>query len=394
MLAAGIDVFSTVNVQHLESLNDQVAELTGVRVRETFPDSVLSRADEVVLVDVTPPALIERLRHGKVYKPERVPAALNGFFRIENLEALREVALRQVAEGVEAKRLVREPPPRPRRARGSLAPGRAAGGRRAAARDRHAAGLLAARRAARLALGAAARRGARHPHRAAARPRRRGAEAGRAARRAAPPRLAARRDRAGRGGRRRGRGGRAGRARARDDVRADGRAGAAPRPRPARASRSPSGCCGALPGVDLRIVADRAGANEAVVSALGRARSRSPRCWPASRSPRDRAAAPPRGRRADRRQRPKILFPFVGAELSERALQATLRLARAEHAVVVPAYLATVPLPLTLDAPVGRACDEAFAVFEAIEQPRRRLRRAGRQPDRARAQRAPRAARS
>jgi two-component system sensor histidine kinase KdpD len=111
VLDAGVDVFSTVNVQHLESLNDQVAELTGVRVRETFPDSVLSAADEVVLVDVTPPALIERLRAGKVYKPERVPAALGGFFRIENLEALREVALRQVAEGVEAKRLVREPPP-------------------------------------------------------------------------------------------------------------------------------------------------------------------------------------------------------------------------------------------------------------------------------------------
>jgi two-component system, OmpR family, sensor histidine kinase KdpD len=111
VLDAGIDVFSTVNVQHLESLNDQVIELTGVRVRETFPDSVLSQADEVVLVDVTPPALIERLRAGKIYKPERVPAALNGFFRVENLEALREVALRQVAEGVEAKRLVREPPP-------------------------------------------------------------------------------------------------------------------------------------------------------------------------------------------------------------------------------------------------------------------------------------------
>ena len=111
VLDAGIDVFSTVNVQHLESLNDQVAELTGVRVRETFPDSVLSAADEVVLVDVTPEALIERLRAGKVYKPERVEAALNGFFRVENLEALREVALRQVAEDVEAKRLVELPPP-------------------------------------------------------------------------------------------------------------------------------------------------------------------------------------------------------------------------------------------------------------------------------------------
>ncbi|HEX7268823.1 MAG TPA: histidine kinase, partial [Streptosporangiaceae bacterium] len=66
VLAAGIDVFSTVNVQHLESLNDQVAELTGVRVRETFPDSVLSSADEVVLMDLTPEALIQRLREGKV----------------------------------------------------------------------------------------------------------------------------------------------------------------------------------------------------------------------------------------------------------------------------------------------------------------------------------------
>jgi two-component system, OmpR family, sensor histidine kinase KdpD len=105
VLGAGIDVFSTVNVQHLESLNDQVADLTGVRVRETFPDSVLSQADEVVLVDLTPPALIERLRAGKIYPEPRVPAALNGFFRVENLEALREVALRQVAEDVEAKRL-------------------------------------------------------------------------------------------------------------------------------------------------------------------------------------------------------------------------------------------------------------------------------------------------
>jgi two-component system sensor histidine kinase KdpD len=111
VLGAGIDVFSTVNVQHLESLNDQVAELTGVRVRETLPDSVLSVADEVVVVDVTPPDLIERLQAGKVYPSARVPAALNGFFRIENLEALREVVLRQVAEDVEHKRLVREPLP-------------------------------------------------------------------------------------------------------------------------------------------------------------------------------------------------------------------------------------------------------------------------------------------
>jgi two-component system sensor histidine kinase KdpD len=108
LLAAGIDVLSTVNVQHLESLNDQVAEISGARVRETVPDSVLGRADEVVLIDLSPETLLARLRAGKIYKPERVDAALNGFFRIENLSALREVALRQVAEEVEAKRLVTE----------------------------------------------------------------------------------------------------------------------------------------------------------------------------------------------------------------------------------------------------------------------------------------------
>jgi two-component system sensor histidine kinase KdpD len=108
VLAAGIDVFSTVNVQHLESLNDQVAELTGVRVRETVPDSVLGTADEVVLIDLTPEALIARLRAGKIYPPENIDAALNNFFRIENLAALREVSLRQVAESVESQRLTLE----------------------------------------------------------------------------------------------------------------------------------------------------------------------------------------------------------------------------------------------------------------------------------------------
>ena len=105
----GIDVFSTVNVQHLESLNDQVAQLTGAHVRETIPDAVLAAADEVVLIDLTPEALIARLRAGKVYRPERVPAALSNFFKIENLAALRETALRQVADDVEVKRRVREP---------------------------------------------------------------------------------------------------------------------------------------------------------------------------------------------------------------------------------------------------------------------------------------------
>ena len=109
VLAAGIDVYSTVNVQHLESLNDSVCELTGVRVRETMPDSVLNDADEVVLMDLTPETLLDRLREGKIYPSERIDSALNNFFRIENLSALREVALRQVAQEVEAKRLVKEP---------------------------------------------------------------------------------------------------------------------------------------------------------------------------------------------------------------------------------------------------------------------------------------------
>ena len=110
VLAAGIDVFSTVNVQHLESLNDQVAELTGARVRETIPDAVLGEADEVVLIDLTPEALIARLRAGKIYPGENIEAALSNFFTVENLLALREVALRQVAQQVEAKRLTVEEP--------------------------------------------------------------------------------------------------------------------------------------------------------------------------------------------------------------------------------------------------------------------------------------------
>jgi len=113
VLDEGIDVFSTVNVQHLESLNDQVCELTGIRVRETVPDSVIGAADEVVLIDITPQSLIERLLAGKVYAGERIQSALNNFFRVENLSALREVALRQVAEEVEAKRLPAEPSGRP-----------------------------------------------------------------------------------------------------------------------------------------------------------------------------------------------------------------------------------------------------------------------------------------
>jgi len=104
VLDAGIDVISTVNVQHLESLNDEVAELTDVRVRETFPDRLIDEAHEVVLVDLTPEALQQRLRAGKIYASERAEAALLNFFRTENLSRLRELALREVAEDVEARR--------------------------------------------------------------------------------------------------------------------------------------------------------------------------------------------------------------------------------------------------------------------------------------------------
>jgi len=98
LLNAGIDVFTTVNIQHLESLNDKIQEITGVRVRETFPDRLLHEADEVVLVDLPPDALRERIAQGRVYAPEKIRAALTHFFRIDNLIALRSLALREVAE--------------------------------------------------------------------------------------------------------------------------------------------------------------------------------------------------------------------------------------------------------------------------------------------------------
>jgi two-component system sensor histidine kinase KdpD len=104
LLEHDVDVYTTVNVQHLESLNDQVAELTGVKVRETVPDEELAKADEIVLVDLPPEDLIGRLRAGKVYPQARIAPALNGVFRLENLRSLREVARRQLAETVEDRR--------------------------------------------------------------------------------------------------------------------------------------------------------------------------------------------------------------------------------------------------------------------------------------------------
>lgn len=101
ILSSGIDVFSTVNIQHLESLNDLVARITGVVVRERIPDRLLDEASEVVVVDVTPETLEERLREGKIYAPEKVDQSLQNFFQRRNLIALRELALREIADNVE-----------------------------------------------------------------------------------------------------------------------------------------------------------------------------------------------------------------------------------------------------------------------------------------------------
>lgn len=103
ILDAGIDVLTAVNIQHLETLNDAVATVTGVRVRETVPDTFLHRADEVINVDVTVDELRDRLRQGKIYRPEKIEQALTNFFRKGNLSALRELALRAVADEVAEK---------------------------------------------------------------------------------------------------------------------------------------------------------------------------------------------------------------------------------------------------------------------------------------------------
>src|SRR2546421_10140182 len=102
ILDAGIDVVTTLNIQHLESLNDLVASITGVRMRETLPDWILDQADEVELIDISPYALRQRMKHGNIYPSERIDAALNNFFREGNLTALRELALRRTAEKTEA----------------------------------------------------------------------------------------------------------------------------------------------------------------------------------------------------------------------------------------------------------------------------------------------------
>jgi two-component system sensor histidine kinase KdpD len=101
LLDAGIEVWTTMNVQHIESLNDQIWQITGIQVRETVPDAIVRQAAEIVAVDVTPDALLNRLKRGAIYKPEMVQKALSGFFKGSNLGALRELTLRQAAHEVD-----------------------------------------------------------------------------------------------------------------------------------------------------------------------------------------------------------------------------------------------------------------------------------------------------
>jgi two-component system sensor histidine kinase KdpD len=103
ILEAGINVISAVNIQHIESLNDEIKQITGIEVRERIPDSVLSRADEVVNIDLTADELISRLKEGKIYKADKIESALSNFFKTEHILQLRELALKEVASQVERK---------------------------------------------------------------------------------------------------------------------------------------------------------------------------------------------------------------------------------------------------------------------------------------------------
>ena len=100
LLGAGIDVYTTLNIQHVESLNDIVAGITRIRVRETVPDSIIDRADDIELIDLTPADLIQRLKDSKIYLPRQAERAINHYFSVGNLTALRELALRRTAQRV------------------------------------------------------------------------------------------------------------------------------------------------------------------------------------------------------------------------------------------------------------------------------------------------------
>ena len=109
LLDGGIDVMTNMNIQHLESLNDQIFHITGIRVRETVPDWFVKSADEVLMVDATTEALLNRLKRGDIYALEKAQKAMENFFKESNLTALRELALRQTAHELETERNRREP---------------------------------------------------------------------------------------------------------------------------------------------------------------------------------------------------------------------------------------------------------------------------------------------
>ena len=184
LLNHGIDVYTTVNIQHIESLNDVVAQITHVRVRETVPDSVFDRADAIELVDLTPDDLIQRLKEGKVYVPKQAERALEHYFSPGNLTALRELALRRTAERVDEQLLT---PHAGARDPGAMGRGRANPGlrQRGSARRRSGALRQASGGSAACALHGALRRDAAQPaiHRGAARPHCGYLAAGRGARR-------------------------------------------------------------------------------------------------------------------------------------------------------------------------------------------------------------------
>ena len=115
LLDAGIDVMTNMNIQHLESLNDQIFHITGVRVRETVPDWFVKSADEVVMVDATTEALLNRLKRGDIYAPEKAQRAMENFFKESTLTALRELALRQTAHELEFREIARNARARKRR---------------------------------------------------------------------------------------------------------------------------------------------------------------------------------------------------------------------------------------------------------------------------------------
>ena len=115
LLDAGINVLTTMNIQHLESLNDQMREITGVQVRETIPDWVVKQADEVILVDLTPGALLNRLQRGVIYGTDKAERALANFFKEPTLAALREMALRQTAHEIDIRHEEQEINPSPER---------------------------------------------------------------------------------------------------------------------------------------------------------------------------------------------------------------------------------------------------------------------------------------